>query len=74
MCTEIPTPETVRQRMADLGYPEIRSLSSVSGVPFTTLLKIKSGETSNPGIGTVGMFWGHLPASATQPKTEGISA
>jgi predicted transcriptional regulator len=74
MKTAMPTPETVRKQMEPLGYAEMRKLAAESGVPFTTLLKIKSGETENPGIRTVSMFWGHLPTSADQQQTEGTSA
>ena len=49
-----------RSKLAPLGQSSIADLSKLSGVPFHTLLKIKSGETVNPGIETVRKFAPHL--------------
>lgn len=38
-------------------HAEVQSLSRASGVPFTTLWKIRTGETSNPGFETVRQFY-----------------
>lgn len=53
MDISIPSSCEVRQRLAPLKHAELQTLAKVSGVPFTTLWKIRSGETQNPGIDTV---------------------
>jgi hypothetical protein len=50
-----------------MSRPDIQRLADLSGVPFHTLLKIRSGETMNPGIETVRLFAGHLDAVAPPP-------
>jgi len=42
-------------------HAEVKELASKSGVPFTTLWKIRVGPTNNPGIETVRKFIDHLP-------------
>lgn len=61
MASHIPSHETVRARLAVLGHAQIQQLAKDSGVPFTTLWKIKAGTTENPGIETVRKFWPLLP-------------
>jgi predicted transcriptional regulator len=56
----------VRKALALLTLSEIERLASVSGVPASTIYKIKRGETANPGIDTVGKFMPHLDALRTE--------
>jgi hypothetical protein len=63
MDTQIPTAEQVRAALAGLGHAQVQELARLSGVPFTTLWKIREGGpkvggkgTDNPGIETVRMF------------------
>ncbi len=35
---------------------QLEKLAELSGVPFTTIYKVKRGETTNPGIETVRQF------------------
>jgi predicted transcriptional regulator len=56
----IPSAATVAATLRPLRYNHLEALSLQSGVPFSTLLKIRSGETPNPRIDTVGQFWPHL--------------
>ena len=56
MKQHLMTPEEVRAALAPLSYAQIGDLSDASGVPLTTLWKIKIGETTDPRIGTVGQF------------------
>lgn len=60
MNTVIPTAEQVRTRLQALSHGAIRKLAATSGVPFTTLWKIRIGETGNPGVETVRKFWPEL--------------
>lgn len=39
---------------------ELQELADASGTKFSTLLKIKLGTTTNPGIETVRKFWPYL--------------
>ena len=66
MTTNIPPTSDFRARLESLGHAKIQELAKVSDVPFTTLWKIRSGETKNPGIETVRLFSPHLPV-ATPP-------
>lgn len=66
MDSAIPSSGEVRQRLAGFRHADLRALSKLSGVPFTTLWKIRSGETQNPGIETVRQF---LPFVAAQEPT-----
>lgn len=43
-----------------LSHSEVGELSRLSGVPFTTIWKIRAGVTWNPGMETVGNFWPHI--------------
>lgn len=47
-----PMLEYVRARLPET-YRELEVISEGSGVPFHTLLKIRTGETPNPRIGTL---------------------
>lgn len=69
METQIPSAAEVRERLSGLGHAQVQELAAASEVPFTTLWKIKTGETKDPRIDTVRQFLPHLPASAQQ--TEG---
>lgn len=46
-------------------HAEVQALSKASGVPFTTLWKIRTGETTNPGIETVRQFYMHVDGAST---------
>ena len=43
-----------------LGGPQLERLAELSGVPFTTIYKVKRGETKNPGIETLRQFMPHV--------------
>lgn len=59
MALTIPTSRMVRDRLERLAAKEVKQLAKDTGVPFGTLMKIRMGETTNPGIETVGKFF-HL--------------
>lgn len=59
MTDSIPSATVVRESLAGLTTGQVRAIADKAGVPFTTLWKIKTGETANPGIETVRRFYGH---------------
>ncbi len=52
--------DAVRQALAPLTLRQIEQLADASGVPASTIYKIKRGETVNPGIDTVAKFIPHI--------------
>ena len=77
MITNIPPAAEVRIALKDYAHAKMQALSAQCGVPFTTLWKIKTGDTPNPGIETVRKFWPFLAvaqANRTQAATETVAA
>jgi len=64
MSTSIPTAAEVRDQLSRLSHAQMQSLARISGVPFPTLWKLRSGETPNPRIETVRLCYGALPELA----------
>jgi hypothetical protein len=62
---QFPPIEDIRASLAGLSHQQLHYLSRGSSVPYTTLLKIRSGITGNPGIETVRKFWPLVPAIQT---------
>ncbi len=52
----IPKADDVRAMLAPLGYTQVQRLAVLSGVPFGTLWKVRSGATLNPRLDTVRRF------------------
>ncbi|HQQ69952.1 MAG TPA: hypothetical protein PLL92_06520 [Alicycliphilus sp.] len=84
MTASIPSSSDVRGSLAGLTTTQVRTIAEAAGVPFTTLWKIKTGETANPGIETVRRFYGsdglifqpnqaHPSASRPPPATESVA-
>lgn len=67
MESRIPTPAQVQASLQALGHAQMHALSRLSGVPFTTLWKVRKGETANPGIETVGKFMPFLADAMAEP-------
>lgn len=63
----IPSIETLRAALEPLTMRGLEELAAKSGVPFTTLYKIKLGTTRDPGLETVRKFAAHLPEPANAP-------
>jgi hypothetical protein len=61
----IPSAEEIRAALAPLTLKQLDYLADLSGVPVTTIYKIKLAETANPGIETVRKFLPHV-ARASQ--------
>lgn len=66
MDISFPSAEQVRAQLAPLTLRQLDRLSELSGVPATTIYKIKRGETSNPGIETLRKFLPHVQASLAE--------
>ena len=64
MLNQIPRAADIRAQLEKLGHAQTQELARLSNVPFTTLWKIRSGETTNPRIDTVCQFMGHIEAAA----------
>lgn len=64
MQTEIPSAGQVREQLLRLGYAQVQHLSKLSGVPFTTLWKVRTGETENPRLESVRAFMPHVNAAS----------
>jgi len=60
MSPNLPSAQQVREKLDALEYAQVKALSKAAGVPFTTLWKIRSGETSDPRLETVRAIWGEL--------------
>jgi transcriptional regulator with XRE-family HTH domain len=54
--SNITTTAEVRAALESLGHAQLQELAELSGVSFTTLWSIRSGERKNPGIQTVADF------------------
>jgi predicted transcriptional regulator len=70
MTTLFPSIEDVRTRLQLLKDGEIYKVAQDSGVPASTLWKIRCGATPNPGIETVRKFFHLLPAGTVAAPTE----
>lgn len=74
MDTVIPASNEVRVKLARLGHAQTLELSRISGVPFTTLWKIRTGETENPRLDTVRQFWPYVDAASSEQQQPQPSA
>jgi hypothetical protein len=68
MSSDIPSAKVIRNRLGRLSRAQMQALSKASRVPFTTLWKVRTGETGNPGIETVRKFIAHMPSRAPRRK------
>jgi predicted transcriptional regulator len=73
MNTDLPSAEAVRDRLKQLKVIDIYDLAGASGVPSSTLLKIRCGVTPNPGLETVRKFF-HLLPQRPDTSTEAATA
>jgi len=67
----IPSATEVHRKLAPLDTAALRRLSELSGVPLSTLQKLRAGHPSGSarktGIDTVRMFWPHIAAARRVP-------
>ena len=66
MEVNIPSAIELRAELERLSHAQMQELSRLSGVPFTTLWKIRAGDTENPGIETARRFMPHIAEAAAQ--------
>lgn len=74
METSIPSVEWIRAQLAALTLAQLELVGEQSGVPQSTLMKIRYGQTSNPGIETVRLFLPHLVSVARPAEAVGPSS
>lgn len=60
MATQIPSADTVRERLAALEKGQMQELARKSGVPLSTLANIRSSSKQGPTVDTLRKFWPHL--------------
>lgn len=70
MDIDIPAISVVRDALAALTMKQLERLALLSGVPMTTIYKIRLGDTENPGIETVRKFVPHINAAAQAEPTK----
>ena len=70
MSSLFPSVEDVRRRLQGLKDGEIYKIAELSGVPSSTLWKIRCGATPNPGMETVRKFFHLLPECSDTQQPE----
>lgn len=55
--TSVPSPAQVRAKLAPMTMAQLEQLADRAGVPFTTLVKVRNGQTENPRLETVCAIW-----------------
>lgn len=73
MQSKIPTAAEIRGLLESVSHAQMQDLAVRSGVPFTTLWKIKNGETENPRIETVGQFFHLIPEVKKAPVAKAVA-
>lgn len=68
MQQEIPSPAEVRQRLEKLSWAEVQALCQKCRAPFTTVWKLRSGETTDPRLETVRAIWPELNKAKGAPE------
>ena len=63
MDTDIPSATEIRAALNDLGGMSLNRLATLSGCSLSTLHRIQSGDTENPGVETVRAFWPFVQAA-----------
>lgn len=70
MSKTIPITEDVRQDLRSLSRQDIIVLSEISGVPFSTIMNIRSCSTEFAYIDTVSKFYDYLQGIVAENKKE----
>ena len=68
----LPSADQVRAELRTLNRAQVEALAALSGVPFRSLWKCRSGETRNPGIDTVGKFYALIGQAARKPAKPAV--
>lgn len=64
MKNTIPSVNEVQDALRRLSLKQIDRLADLSGVPAPTIVKIRYGDTANPGIETIRKFLSHIAEAA----------
>jgi predicted transcriptional regulator len=64
MHTSIPSAADVRASLMKLTHAQVILLAERSSVPFTTLWKVRNGDTKDPRLETVRQFMPHVAVFA----------
>jgi hypothetical protein len=56
----IPTSDTVRAVLAPLSFSQLKALGKETGVPLSTIRRIKAGSTKRPDVDCVKKLFDHL--------------
>jgi predicted transcriptional regulator len=59
----LPTMDEVKAELGKLTIRQTDRLAELSGVPASTIHKIRYGATENPGVETLRKFLPHIPAA-----------
>lgn len=65
----IPTAQHIQAALLALSHAQVQELARTADVPFTTLWKLRTGETENPRLETVRRIWPEL-VTAEHPAPE----
>lgn len=71
MKTLFPSAIDIRASLLALNMEQIARLAKASGVPATTLMKIRYNQTKNPGIDTVRRFFPHIKLLTARGRAKG---
>lgn len=74
MSTSIPSAAEVRARLQSMKRSRMIELARSAGVPWTTLVKIRNGQTANPGVETVRAIWPELACVDAPPAERAAPA
>lgn len=67
----IPSVQEVRERLQDLSWGEVKALCARCNAPFTTVWKLRTGETASPMLETVRLIWPDLQAPKAAEAAHG---
>ena len=67
MNVDIPTSSQLRAKLNALSWAQVQELCRKTGAPFTTVWKIRSGETADPRLETVRLIWPELIGAEGAP-------
>lgn len=74
MDMNIPSALQVQAWLSPMTNQQLQRLAEISEVPFTTLWKMRSGETTNPRIETVRKVYPHVAAVSDAAPAEKAAA
>lgn len=70
LMNQIPSADDVRALLLPYTTGDLMRLAEECGVPWTTLIKVRNGQTANPRLETVRAVWPYLHAATTDPTKQ----